>query len=122
MRLGRLGGGQVRRRRRRWSEAQKRQIVSVTHEPGVSVPMCCSARGLRADRRDKLLKLLDAGGQNWRITSNSAEMEAAGRTLLVLDPSTWAAWHQPQGAPTGNVTICVSGRMGCLLPEICFRG
>ena len=25
---------------------------------------CCSARGLRADRRDKLLKLLDTGGQN----------------------------------------------------------
>ena len=28
---------------------------------------CCSARGLRADRRDKLLKLLDTGGQNWGI-------------------------------------------------------
>ena len=25
---------------------------------------CCPARGLRADRRDKLLKLLDTGGQN----------------------------------------------------------
>ena len=25
---------------------------------------CCSARGLRADRRDKLLKWLDTGGQN----------------------------------------------------------
>ncbi len=32
--------GQVRRcRRRRWSEAQKRQIVAETEEPGVSVPM-----------------------------------------------------------------------------------
>ena len=26
--------------------------------------ICCPARGLRADRRDKLLKLLDTGGQN----------------------------------------------------------
>ena len=25
---------------------------------------CCSARGLRADRRDKLLKWIDTGGQN----------------------------------------------------------
>ena len=32
---------------------------------------CCSARGLRADRRDKLLKWLDTGGQNWGIISNS---------------------------------------------------
>ena len=28
---------------------------------------CCSARGLRADRRDKLLKLHDTRGQNWGI-------------------------------------------------------
>ena len=33
------GGGSVGRRRRRWSEAQKRQIVAETCEPGVSVPM-----------------------------------------------------------------------------------
>ena len=32
---------------------------------------CCSARGLRADRRDNLLKLLDTGGQNWGIIANS---------------------------------------------------
>ena len=36
---GAAGGGSVGRRRRRWSEAQKRQIVAETHEPGVSVPM-----------------------------------------------------------------------------------
>ena len=28
---------------------------------------CCSARGLCADRRDKLLKLLDTRGQNWGL-------------------------------------------------------
>ena len=32
-------GGSVDRTRRKWSEAQKRQIVAETHEPGVSVPM-----------------------------------------------------------------------------------
>ena len=36
---GAAGGGQVPRRRRRWSDAQKRQIVAETCEPGVSVPM-----------------------------------------------------------------------------------
>ena len=31
---GAVGGGSVGRRRRRWSEAQKRQIVAENHEPG----------------------------------------------------------------------------------------
>ena len=44
------GGGQVRRRRRRWSEAQKRQIVSETHEPGVSVPMVAQRYNLNANQ------------------------------------------------------------------------
>ena len=30
----------------------------------LGVHECCSARGLRADRRDKLLKWIDTGGQN----------------------------------------------------------
>ena len=44
------GGGQVRRRRRRWSEAQKRQIVSETHEPGVSVPMVAQRYNLNTNQ------------------------------------------------------------------------
>lgn len=36
---GAAGGRSVGRRGRRWSEAQKRQIVADTHEPEVSVPM-----------------------------------------------------------------------------------
>ena len=43
-------GGQVRRRRRRWSEAQKRQIVAETHEPGVSVPMVAQRYNLNANQ------------------------------------------------------------------------
>ena len=53
------GGGQVRRRRRRWSEAQKRQIVSETHEPGVSVPMVAQRYNLNANqvfRRRRLFR------------------------------------------------------------------
>ena len=44
------GGGQVRRRRRRWSEAQKWQIVAETHEPGVSVPMVAQRYNLNANQ------------------------------------------------------------------------
>ena len=50
-------------------------------------PGCCSARGLRADRRDKLLKWLDTGGQNCtpnnivRVLSyGDSGNESAGRT------------------------------------------
>ena len=43
------GGGQVRRRRR-WSDAQKRQIVAETHEPGVSVPMVAQRYNLNANQ------------------------------------------------------------------------
>ena len=39
-----------RRRRRRWSDAQKRQIVAETHEPGVSVPMVAQRYNLNANQ------------------------------------------------------------------------
>ncbi len=47
---GAESGGLVRRRRRRWSEAQKRQIVAETHEPGVSVPMVAQRYNLNANQ------------------------------------------------------------------------
>ena len=47
---GALGGGLVGRRRRRWSEAQKRQIVAETQEPGVSVPMVAQRYNLNANQ------------------------------------------------------------------------
>ena len=47
---GAEGAGLVRRRRRRWSEAQKRQIVAETHEPGVSVPMVAQRYNLNANQ------------------------------------------------------------------------
>ena len=47
---GAEGGGLVRRRRRRWSEAQKRQIVAETHEHGVSVPMVAQRYNVNANQ------------------------------------------------------------------------
>ena len=43
-------GGLVGRRRRWWSEAQKRQMVAETHEPGVSVPMVAQRYNLNANQ------------------------------------------------------------------------
>ena len=43
-------GESIGRRRRRWSEAQKRQIVAETHEPGVSVPMVAQRYNLNANQ------------------------------------------------------------------------
>ena len=47
---GAESGRLVGRRRRRWSEAQKRQIVAETHEPGVSVPMVAQRYNLNANQ------------------------------------------------------------------------
>ena len=47
---GAEGAGLVRHRRRRWSEAQKRQIVAETHEPGISVPMVAQRYNLNANQ------------------------------------------------------------------------
>ena len=56
-RLVTAGGGSVGRRRRRWSEAQKRQIVAETHEPGVSVPMVAQRYNLNANQIFKWRRL-----------------------------------------------------------------
>ena len=55
-------GERVRRRRRRWSEAQKQQIVADTHEPRISVPMVAQRYNLNANevfRWRRLLRVLE---------------------------------------------------------------
>ena len=67
---GAAGGGPVGRRRRRWSEAQKRQIVAETHEPGVSVPMVAQRYDLNANqifRWRRLFRELDRVGGTGRF-------------------------------------------------------
>ena len=46
---GGQSGGAVDRRRRRWKEAQKRQIVSESHEPGVSVSIVARRYNVNAN-------------------------------------------------------------------------
>ena len=51
------GGGSVGRRRRRWSEAQKRQIVAESHEPGVSVSVVARRYNVNANQVFKWRRL-----------------------------------------------------------------
>ena len=71
---GTAGGGSIGRRRRRWSEAQKRQIVAETCEPGVSVPMVAQRYNLNANQIFR-----------WRRLFREPERgDAAGRFVPVV--------------------------------------
>ena len=106
------GGGQVGRRRRRWSEAQKRQIVAETYEPGVSVPMVAQRYNLNANQVFR-----------WRRLFRESERAAGtGRYVSVVvraapDPEAGAGALRPpsedvavEGAPaTGRIEIVLPG-------------
>ena len=51
------GGGSVARQRRRWSDAQKWQIVAETHETGVSVAMVAQRYNLNANQNFRWRRL-----------------------------------------------------------------
>ena len=105
-------GGSVGRRRRRWSEAQKRQIVAETHEPGVSVPMVAQRYNLNANQIF-----------GWRrLFRESERAGVAGRFVPVVveaapDREPAAATMSPpsegvvaEGQPaTGRMEIVLSG-------------
>ena len=57
---------------------------------------CCSARGLRADRRDKLLKWIDTGGQN--CTPNNKQPRRHGKRSRFVPPSA-AGWRVRRRVP-----------------------
>ncbi len=105
-------GGVVRRRRRRWSEAQKRQIVAETCEPGVSVPMVAQRYNLNANQIFR-----------WRRLFRESERAAgAGRFVPVVveappgqEPAA-ATMHPPsesvvaEGVPApGRIEIVLAG-------------
>ena len=109
---GAAGGGSIGRRRRRWSEAQKRQIVAETHEPGVSVPMVAQRYNLNANQIF-----------GWRrLFRESERAGVAGRFVPVVveaapDREPAAATMSPpsegvvaEGQPaTGRMEIVLSG-------------
>ena len=108
------GGGQVRRRRRRWSEAQKRQIVAEIHEPGVSVPMVAQRYNLNANQVFR-----------WRRLLREPECAGTGRFVPVVvgvapDRQANAAPMPPpcdDGVAAGAAAgASATGRMEIVLP------
>ena len=89
---GAAGGGSVGRRRRRWSEAQKRQIVAETHEPGVSVPMVAQRYNLNANQifrwRRQFRDSERAGGVGRfvPVVVEAAPGQEAGKTTMPPPP------------------------------------
>ena len=66
--------------------------LKIVHEGG-----CCSARGLRADRHDKLLKLFDTGGQNC-TPNNRLWVRLSHRT----ETPWWPSLHEAAGRELSN--------------------
>ena len=111
---GAAGGGLVRRRRRLWSDAQKRQIVSETHEPGVSVPMVAQRYNLNANQVFKWQRLFreperDAGtGRFVPVVVEAAPGHEADAATIRLPSDDGVA----EGAPAaGRMEIVLAG--GC---------
>ena len=109
---GAEGGGSVGRRRRRWSEAQKRQIVAETHEPGVSVPMVAQRYNLNANqvlRWRRLFRELERGAGAGRfvpVVVEGAPGQEAGAAAL----SPQSDDDVTVGVPaTGRIEIVLSG-------------
>ena len=94
----------------RWSEAQKRQIVAETHEPGVSVPMVAQRYNLNANQIFR-----------WRRLFREPERAGvAGRFVPVVvegapGHEAGAAAMSPQSDDDVAVGAPASGRMEIVL-------
>ena len=106
------GGGSVGRRRRRWSEAQKRQIVAETHEPGVSVPMVAQRYNLNANQIFRWRRLFreaeraDGAGRFVPVVVEAAPGQEAGAAAMSPPLESAVAEGQPV---TGRMEIVLSG-------------
>ena len=96
------GGGAVDRRRRRWSEAQKRQIVAESREPGVSVSVVARRYNVNANQVF-----------TWRRQYREPEGDAeAGRLVPVVVEATpegeAGASSADVAAPAGRMEIALA--------------
>ena len=110
---GAEGGGSLgRRRRRRWSEAQKRQIVAETHEPGVSVPMVAQRYNLNANQVFRWRRLfraperVDRAGRFVPVVVEGAPGQEAGAAAMSPRSDDDVAVGVPA---TGRMEIVLSG-------------
>ena len=109
---GALAGGSVGRRRRRWSKAQKRQIVAETQEPGVSVPMVAQRYKLNANqifRWRRLFRELDRVVGTGRFVPVVVEAAPGqGPHAATISPPSESVVMEGQPA-TGRMEIVLAG-------------
>ena len=111
-RSGAAGDGSVGRRRRRWSEAQKRQIVAETHEPGVSVPMVAQRYNLNANQIFRWRRLFreperaGAAGRFVPVVVEAAPGEEPNAATMSPPSESVVAGGQPA---TGRMEIVLAG-------------
>ena len=105
-------GGPVDRRRRRWSEAQKRQIVAESYEPGVSVSIVARRYNVNANQVFTWRRLYrepagDAGAGRFVpvVVEATPEGEAGGPTLRPSSGDGVAAG----AAAAGRMEIVLAG-------------
>ena len=105
-------GGSVGRRRRRWSEAQKRQIVAETLEPGVSVPMVAQRYNLNANQVFKWRRLFreperaGGAGRFVPVVVEGAPSHEAGAAAMSPQSDDDVAMRAPA---TGRMEIVLAG-------------
>ena len=105
-------GDQVGRRRRRWSDAQKRQIVAETHEPGVSVPIVAQRYNRNANqifRWRRLFREAERAGGAGRfvpVVVEAAPGQGPAAATMSLPSETVVAEGRPA---TGRMEIVLAG-------------
>jgi transposase len=114
---GALHGGGFRRRRRTWSEAEKRRIVVESHEPGVSVSLVARRNDVNANqvftwRRQLRQQELGVPASGF-VPMVIAADPACGASATDEAPAARAAEDAAAGlsAATGRMEIVLAG--GC---------
>ena len=98
------GEVRVRRRRRRWSEAQKRRIVTESYQPGISVSVV-------ARRHDVNANLVFS----WRRQYRELARMAGGFVPVVVSSTEGAEPAKPLPAP--DIEPAAAGRMEIALAD-----
>ena len=109
---GGAGSGSVGRRRRRWSEAQKRQVVADnTHELGVSVSLVAQRYNLKPDQifgwRRLFLEPERAGGTGQFVPVVVEAAPGQERDAAMTSPPSESVVAEGQPA-TGRMDIVIS--------------
>ena len=99
-------------RRRRWSSAEKQQLVAATLEPGASVSAIAQAAGIQPGQlygwRRQLRAQSQIGFARVRIASGSAPADLAGLGAIEIEFATGARMRITGAVDTATLTAAVA--------------